>query len=159
MIELGTAVAGGAGVSQLIRAWGQNRNERHGTLTTEQKDFRESQRQAIQDLRVAAQDAEKREQFLLGRLDEIDARTSKLITENTDLRIDARLKEAENIRLFDQLTVSFASNERYARTVAELKETTERQAAEITRLQAQVVMLQDELALLRRTSDEMVSGD
>jgi chromosome segregation ATPase len=153
------AVAGGAGVGSWLRAWGQNRNERHGTLTNEQRDFREAQRQALQDLRSDIQSAEGREQFLLGRFDEIDARNNRLITENTDLRIDARLKEAENVRLFDQLTVSFASNERYARTVAELKDTVERQAGEITRLQRQVVTLQDEIALLRRTPGEMVSGD
>lgn len=158
VIELIAAVAGGAGVGQLIRAWGQNRNERHGTLTSEQRDFRESQRDAIKDLRDAAQDSEKREQYLLGRLDAIDTRNAQLVSENAQLLINARLQEEKNDRLIDQLTVSQGLRENQVRTMAALQATVETQAGEIKRLQDQVVSLQDEIAQLRRSSD-LVSGD
>src|SRR5687767_951355 len=119
--------AGGMGAGSLLRAWGQNRNEQNATITTEQQQFRDSQRQAIQDL-------EGRNEYLRGRLDAIDLRNADLVQINAQLAAKVEIYEAQIERFADQLTVSFAERERLSQRVKDLDTKVKAQEIEITTL-------------------------
>lgn len=128
------ALLSGAGLGTLVRAWGQNRNERHGTLTTEQQQFREAQRDAIAELR-------QRNEYLIGRLDGIDTRNAELVQANAVLTAQAEVRELQIERYADQLIVAVASRDRLSNKVAELEAKIRDQAEEITALKGEIAEL------------------
>ena len=122
------AIAGGVGGGSLLRAWGQNRNERTTTLTDEQKNFRA--------------DLVQRNEYLRGRLDAIDSRNAELVQVNAQLMAKVEIYEARIEQFGDQLTISFADRERLSQTVRALDTKVKAQEGEITTLREEIAKLQ-----------------